>query len=177
MIRRPPRSTLFPYTTLFRSWRSVGKRQLTEKSVFLACRKPRGCSLSGGAFPRLQPEVRPSWGQRAPAFKHGDDSPCAGRQPTCYTTRMRAGDEPVFGGLRPSAVCTTASSQRCAGQSASEQYLCGPLGGSKYLGASAPNWSGGYPGNSSVEFAQPRSPLASTTGVSPPCFVVLSNVE
>src|SRR3712207_8543313 len=23
MIRRPPRSTLFPYTTLFRSWKSV----------------------------------------------------------------------------------------------------------------------------------------------------------
>src|SRR5260370_15764050 len=26
MIRRPPRSTLFPYTTLFRSKRSVGQR-------------------------------------------------------------------------------------------------------------------------------------------------------
>src|SRR2546426_3864102 len=26
MIRRPPRSTLFPYTTLFRSQRSVGNR-------------------------------------------------------------------------------------------------------------------------------------------------------
>src|SRR3712207_7936567 len=26
MIRRPPRSTLFPYTTLFRSWRTVGAR-------------------------------------------------------------------------------------------------------------------------------------------------------
>src|SRR2546427_4207757 len=25
MIRRPPRSTLFPYTTLFRSWRDVRK--------------------------------------------------------------------------------------------------------------------------------------------------------
>src|SRR2546427_6115880 len=25
MIRRPPRSTLFPYTTLFRSWRSGGR--------------------------------------------------------------------------------------------------------------------------------------------------------
>src|SRR5258708_22202205 len=27
MIRRPPRSTLFPYTTLFRSTRSIGRRQ------------------------------------------------------------------------------------------------------------------------------------------------------
>src|SRR3712207_8064952 len=26
MIRRPPRSTLFPYTTLFRSWRVMGRR-------------------------------------------------------------------------------------------------------------------------------------------------------
>src|SRR5256885_8437523 len=24
MIRRPPRSTLFPYTTLFRSWEAIG---------------------------------------------------------------------------------------------------------------------------------------------------------
>src|SRR2546422_7855834 len=27
MIRRPPRSTLFPYTTLFRSWRGIQRRQ------------------------------------------------------------------------------------------------------------------------------------------------------
>src|SRR3712207_6998814 len=30
MIRRPPRSTLFPYTTLFRSWNTV---QAPEKTV------------------------------------------------------------------------------------------------------------------------------------------------
>src|SRR5438309_5444661 len=31
MIRRPPRSTLFPYTTLFRSWGAQGKvRQLDQ---------------------------------------------------------------------------------------------------------------------------------------------------
>src|SRR3712207_8565204 len=28
MIRRPPRSTLFPYTTLFRSWRYIGGYRL-----------------------------------------------------------------------------------------------------------------------------------------------------
>src|SRR5690349_22452870 len=28
MIRRPPRSTLFPYTTLFRSWANVGAGSL-----------------------------------------------------------------------------------------------------------------------------------------------------
>src|SRR5258707_7057646 len=28
MIRRPPRSTLFPYTTLFRSWFAVGRGRI-----------------------------------------------------------------------------------------------------------------------------------------------------
>src|SRR3712207_9419156 len=43
MIRRPPRSTLFPYTTLFRSF-EVGER---------GCRVP-----FGGDFDRLLEEVR-----------------------------------------------------------------------------------------------------------------------
>src|SRR6266498_696449 len=34
MIRRPPRSTLFPYTTLFRSWRERRQRR------FVDCRTP-----------------------------------------------------------------------------------------------------------------------------------------
>src|SRR5688572_32740459 len=34
MIRRPPRSTLFPYTTLFRSWQRVsGKRPAPERGL------------------------------------------------------------------------------------------------------------------------------------------------
>src|SRR5258708_21836947 len=37
MIRRPPRSTLFPYTTLFRSWCSV--RGLTEEFVEVGTRR------------------------------------------------------------------------------------------------------------------------------------------
>src|SRR2546426_7870941 len=44
MIRRPPRSTLFPYTTLFRSAKRLGVRQ-----------SPRGLPLSQGAAP---PDVR-----------------------------------------------------------------------------------------------------------------------
>src|SRR2546430_9800069 len=41
MIRRPPRSTLFPYTTLFRSW-EAGARQLviTEVERTAAMREP-----------------------------------------------------------------------------------------------------------------------------------------
>src|SRR3712207_8322483 len=33
MIRRPPRSTLFPYTTLFRSEQSYSERQLYESAL------------------------------------------------------------------------------------------------------------------------------------------------
>src|SRR5438477_8146564 len=32
MIRRPPRSTLFPYTTLFRSWSATWQRHSCRKS-------------------------------------------------------------------------------------------------------------------------------------------------
>src|SRR5438034_3050902 len=35
MIRRPPRSTLFPYTTLFRSTSSVGMAAFMEASVIV----------------------------------------------------------------------------------------------------------------------------------------------
>src|SRR5690349_22911780 len=35
MIRRPPRSTLFPYTTLFRSWADCTTRKLLSASMVL----------------------------------------------------------------------------------------------------------------------------------------------
>src|SRR3712207_9172906 len=42
MIRRPPRSTLFPYTTLFRSWHRLNPRTRTPaNAIWLA---------AGGAF-------------------------------------------------------------------------------------------------------------------------------
>src|SRR3712207_7553119 len=34
MIRRPPRSTLFPYTTLFRSWYESGRGSARRKRTF-----------------------------------------------------------------------------------------------------------------------------------------------
>src|SRR5437868_12728506 len=39
MLRRPPRSTLFPYTTLFRSWvsRRCRARTLPHLFAFVAC--------------------------------------------------------------------------------------------------------------------------------------------
>src|SRR3989442_3276528 len=38
MIRRPPRSTLFPYTTLFRSARCLDYGQMKDKAVRKDCR-------------------------------------------------------------------------------------------------------------------------------------------
>src|SRR2546430_10172782 len=35
MIRRPPRSTLFPYTTLFRSWLALGLRHGKEAQMVI----------------------------------------------------------------------------------------------------------------------------------------------
>src|SRR5258707_3627254 len=48
MIRRPPRSTLFPYTTLFRSARGAADQQ---QSNGLHCRPPR----------RTEPGSRLTW--------------------------------------------------------------------------------------------------------------------
>src|SRR5256885_11049617 len=57
MIRRPPRSTLFPYTTLFRSWLSVRPRRSLDHSesqrssaptrCFCEARTPYNCPWSG----------------------------------------------------------------------------------------------------------------------------------
>src|SRR5438093_4514486 len=51
MIRRPPRSTLFPYTTLFRSSRHSPR--LRRSSVFLA----RVLRLQDGTAVRLRKEI------------------------------------------------------------------------------------------------------------------------
>src|SRR2546422_11561912 len=46
MIRRPPRSTLFPYTTLFRSLRAVAGRENTRLTRFHVFVDGNGASLS-----------------------------------------------------------------------------------------------------------------------------------
>src|SRR5687767_15709115 len=45
MIRRPPRSTLFPYTTLFRSWLAAMLRKPRSRS--LNCRRGEGRGSRG----------------------------------------------------------------------------------------------------------------------------------
>src|SRR2546429_4607691 len=47
MIRRPPRSTLFPYTTLFRSRRRIGKRIVLERAEDEAIERRRGAVHAG----------------------------------------------------------------------------------------------------------------------------------
>src|SRR2546430_4670793 len=46
MIRRPPRSTLFPYTTLFRSWRYTSARiSITTKAKIDPCPSSSGSNV------------------------------------------------------------------------------------------------------------------------------------
>src|SRR3989440_8842482 len=53
MIRRPPRSTLFPYTTLFRSLAEAGATGLAGLDTVLARGYPGGTDLSGGQWQRI----------------------------------------------------------------------------------------------------------------------------
>src|SRR3712207_7170970 len=51
MIRRPPRSTLFPYTTLFRSGDDVGLPVRGRLRLGFLCRPGLGALLSHGGRP------------------------------------------------------------------------------------------------------------------------------
>src|SRR5258706_6906625 len=54
MIRRPPRSTLFPYTTLFRSLVAVGGKRTSARVNIVPCSetKKRGTERSEERFSR-----------------------------------------------------------------------------------------------------------------------------
>src|SRR3712207_7592400 len=71
MIRRPPRSTLFPYTTLFRSPSDLVGRLLTRHREEI-----RGALLPDfpaqmAGKPRLQPAPEPPDGLHEDEVKHG----------------------------------------------------------------------------------------------------------
>src|SRR2546425_9254559 len=63
MIRRPPRSTLFPYTTLFRS---LGDHRRHDRVVYLRHRTPPPGARSPPPRPALgdRPQRRPTRGSR-----------------------------------------------------------------------------------------------------------------
>src|SRR2546425_5276370 len=60
MIRRPPRSTLFPYTTLFRSWPLAGSCELSRQNngMNLSIKSRNGAQL---VTPVFEPARRAGW--------------------------------------------------------------------------------------------------------------------
>src|SRR3989454_11131762 len=70
MIRRPPRSTLFPYTTLFRSDRGVPPYYPIDLPAHRAAKTP-GPLHSGGKLLRLPPQ----YGGRVGRHGHPGDRP------------------------------------------------------------------------------------------------------
>src|SRR5256885_16852879 len=59
MIRRPPRSTLFPYTTLFRSF-DVRQRRGCHRPVGLGVARPRALDRRGVGVGWRHPPPRPA---------------------------------------------------------------------------------------------------------------------
>src|SRR2546421_9305973 len=64
MIRRPPRSTLFPYTTLFRSTEIFAEARVTPRRVVLMhCNDLFGLNQSRG-FLAAYKAAKPAWTDR-----------------------------------------------------------------------------------------------------------------
>src|SRR3712207_7541766 len=78
MIRRPPRSTLFPYTTLFRSRRRPQLR-VRNPDAQEGLRTPGGERLQDGAG-----------GGRHGAGRRGDDQPGAGGRSEEHTSELQS---------------------------------------------------------------------------------------
>src|SRR6266581_7886657 len=53
MIRRPPRSTLFPYTTLFRSFQQIRNRWTVSRTRSLTCWKDRKSTRLNSSHPSI----------------------------------------------------------------------------------------------------------------------------
>src|SRR2546425_3435158 len=71
MIRRPPRSTLFPYTTLFRSPQRVRAQHLEHHAVHLdAIARPRGVPARTRRFHRGEKLEIQRPPQRLPRLEH-----------------------------------------------------------------------------------------------------------
>src|SRR2546427_6546693 len=84
MIRRPPRSTLFPYTTLFRSTLTEGQVQSSDTSFhawiqcdeyvidFMAPMFPEACTSAGHPFIAPRRMFQKKWADMAPSHEHLD---------------------------------------------------------------------------------------------------------
>src|SRR2546422_4377429 len=63
MIRRPPRSTLFPYTTLFRS--SCEERRQVQENIALTAVRLSIAAVPGRRCETPNSESHPTWARRA----------------------------------------------------------------------------------------------------------------
>src|SRR5438552_15639433 len=62
MIRRQPRSTLFPYTTLFRSYGNLPPREISMKDVFRSGDSSKKFKIAEGQWYRYAPSyVSPAY--------------------------------------------------------------------------------------------------------------------
>src|SRR2546430_5204960 len=70
MIRRPPRSTLFPYTTLFRSWASINPSPHSQRRIsgVLLARMAAGAITAGGG-------IKLSWAAQSQETRSGKHTP------------------------------------------------------------------------------------------------------
>src|SRR2546425_5457751 len=71
MIRRPPRSTLFPYTTLFRSpiVYALTPRHMDDKIPAITPGFGRADSIDGEAWPYIFPMAASYWSQAGAAMR------------------------------------------------------------------------------------------------------------
>src|SRR5574341_1689181 len=84
MIRRPPRSTLFPYTTLFRS--GVSRRDLSQASYFH--RDGEDVARSGDG--KVDPGPHRAWRRGAPLARLPTRQRGEGGHPPIGESRRRA---------------------------------------------------------------------------------------
>src|SRR2546430_7511458 len=89
MIRRPPRSTLFPYTTLFRSWRSDDA--LRDRVIGA---KSRSSSLHCRRRDRKSTRLNSSHSQISYAVF------CLKKKPSDLASARRVLEEPILSNLR-----------------------------------------------------------------------------
>src|SRR5256885_17270994 len=95
MIRRPPRSTLFPYTTLFRSVREARAKAQSSRARAMArvlAPFPAAGGHAGDRGARFPVEIRAHLRRRAAARRMAESA----RQ-----ARRLAGGRPPGGGLQP----------------------------------------------------------------------------
>src|SRR2546428_8541839 len=89
MIRRPPRSTLFPYTTLFRSARTAWRSASMCGSIGSGCTPPK----RGSRVPRISSQVIPlrlkSSGNKPAA------EPCMGSNTDRKSTRLNSSHDQI----------------------------------------------------------------------------------